>query len=151
MWTDIRTRSTRIVAAGILILAAGLASPAADEPPPATTPEPPVQTPAATTVPPAAREIDRSPANMWRHGKAYSGFGEVGAFGCNACQEPRCCCRHCCCCRALSEPGGGPCTWCLDHCLYRILYPISPWYTNPRDGRLYPAYGTAAPACTYIR
>jgi hypothetical protein len=59
------------------------------------------------------------------------------------------CCSSCCnhgCCSCLS-PGSRPPSKCLDICLYRIVFPISPWYSDPRDGLFYPAYGSKAPTC----
>ena len=65
----------------------------------------------------------------------------------------KCKCCNCgqCCCRQLStifSPGGGCHSPCVDICLYRALFPISPWYSNPRDGIFYPAYGSKSPNCT---
>jgi hypothetical protein len=64
----------------------------------------------------------------------------------------RCCCGLSCypcnhgCCSCFS-PGGRPPSKFLDICLYRIAFPISPWYSDPRDGLLYPAYGSKSPTC----
>ncbi len=65
------------------------------------------------------------------------------------CDNGRCWCRHCCCHNFMS-PGSVHPSRCLDICLYRIVFPISPWYSHPRDGILYPAYGSRAPTCNPI-
>jgi hypothetical protein len=60
-----------------------------------------------------------------------------------------CCCEHCC-CHHFMDPGSVPPSRVLDICLYRVIFPISPWYSHPRDGILYPAYGSKSPSCSPI-
>ena len=74
----------------------------------------------------------------------------------NRCEEPcpepetaltrlreRCyCVRNCC-----MAPGSRPPCKFVDICLYRAVFPMSPWYSNPRDGIIYPAYGSKSPTC----
>jgi hypothetical protein len=38
-----------------------------------------------------------------------------------------------------------------DICVYRACFPMSPWYSNPRDGIHYPAYGSKSPGCMPAR
>jgi hypothetical protein len=57
-----------------------------------------------------------------------------------------CCLGHCCLGHCL-VPGSEPPSKCLDICLYHIVFPMSPWYSNPRDGICYPAFGTKSPTC----
>jgi hypothetical protein len=58
------------------------------------------------------------------------------------CDESRCCC-----CQTCLVPGSKPPSRCLDICLYHVIFPMSPWYSNPRDGILYPAFGSKSPIC----
>jgi hypothetical protein len=51
------------------------------------------------------------------------------------------------CCTTCLVPGAKPPCKCFDQCLYHVVFPISPWYSNPRDGILYPAYGSKSPTC----
>jgi len=67
------------------------------------------------------------------------------------CDGDHCCCGHCRCGRcacSLMSPGSGYRSKFLDICLYRMVFPISPWYSHPRDGIMYPAYGSKSPTCT---
>jgi hypothetical protein len=66
--------------------------------------------------------------------------------GANCDEKGGCLCRHCCCGKCL-VPGSEPPSRCLDICLYHIVWPISPWYSNPRDGICYPAFGSKSPTC----
>ena len=62
--------------------------------------------------------------------------------------------HHTCCYRCVTNffgPGSTPPCKCLDICLYRGLFPISPWYSHPRDGIHYPAYGSKSPGCVPAR
>jgi hypothetical protein len=59
------------------------------------------------------------------------------------------CCSHCC-CQTFMSPGSVHPTRCLDICLYRFVFPMSPWYSHPRDGILYPAYGSRSPSCSPV-
>lgn len=70
-----------------------------------------------------------------------------GAEKCEPDQGPRrgCCCCHCC--QTCLVPGARPPDKCLDIYLYHIIFPMSPWYSNPRDGICYPAYGSKSPTC----
>jgi hypothetical protein len=66
------------------------------------------------------------------------------------CPEDNNACHHTCCYRCVTNffgPGSTPPSRCLDICLYRAFFPISPWYSNPRDGIHYPAYGSKSPSC----
>jgi hypothetical protein len=45
------------------------------------------------------------------------------------------------------SPGSCPPSRFWDICAYRVCFPMSPWYSNPRDGILYPAYGSRSPGC----
>ncbi len=65
--------------------------------------------------------------------------------GCCICKHG--CCGRCCCCCTHCQPGGGPRSRFWDICLYRVFFPMSPWYSHPRDGILYPAYGSKSPTC----
>ena len=49
--------------------------------------------------------------------------------------------------RQCLVPGSKPPSKCLDICLYHIIFPMSPWYSNPRDGIMYPAFGSKSPTC----
>jgi hypothetical protein len=76
-------------------------------------------------------------------------WGRTGYCGCNCneCETKGCqLCKHCC-CRTCLVPGSEPPSKCLDICLYHIIYPMSPWYSNPRDGIMYPAFGSKSPTC----
>ena len=59
------------------------------------------------------------------------------------CDEHHCCC----CCKTCLVPGSKPPSRCLDICLYHVIFPMSPWYSNPRDGICYPAFGSKSPIC----
>ncbi|HET6327007.1 MAG TPA: hypothetical protein VFG04_20170 [Planctomycetaceae bacterium] len=67
------------------------------------------------------------------------------------CPDPDgCCCQRSCCYRKVTQffgPGSCPPTKFWDICVYRAVFPISPWYSNPRDGIHYPAYGSKSPSC----
>ena len=62
-----------------------------------------------------------------------------------------CCCCRCCCCTTCLVPGAKPPSKFLDICLYHVVFPMSPWYSNPRDGIVYPAYGSKSPICVPAR
>ncbi len=117
-----------------------------------------VPPPAAATSPPAARY------------PAYIPYSEKGHVAANyqSCYYKSCVCpngyeqclrgwktgcyeeqgrRCCCCCGSLMKPGSVPPSKCLDVYLYRIAFPISPWFSHPRDGVIYPAYGSRSPSC----
>jgi hypothetical protein len=88
----------------------------------------------------------------------YGSKGYIRDFnGCRHscdCEDDDDCClaQHCClyrCLSAIMSPGGGCHSKCVDICLYRLAFPVSPWYSNPRDGMLYPAYGSKSPTCLY--
>jgi hypothetical protein len=75
-------------------------------------------------------------------------WGRTG--NCGDCQpEAKGChlCHGCCCCGHCLVPGSEPPSKCLDICLYHIVFPMSPWYSNPRDGIMYPAFGSKSPTC----
>lgn len=58
-----------------------------------------------------------------------------------------CCCCSCCSGNCCMQPGSKPPSKCWDIYLYRAVWPMSPWYSNPRDGIIYPAYGSKSPTC----
>jgi hypothetical protein len=67
------------------------------------------------------------------------------------CPDPSgCCCQRSCCYRNVTQffgPGSCPPSRFWDICAYRAFFPISPWYSHPRDGIHYPAYGSKSPSC----
>jgi hypothetical protein len=67
------------------------------------------------------------------------------------CPDPDdCCCQRSCCYRKWQSffgPGSCPPSKFWDICVYRGCFPMSPWYSNPRDGIHYPAYGSKSPNC----
>jgi hypothetical protein len=66
------------------------------------------------------------------------------------CPEGDCCCQRSCCYRKVTQffsPGSCPPSKFWDVCAYRVCFPMSPWYSNPRDGIHYPAYGSKSPSC----
>jgi hypothetical protein len=61
-----------------------------------------------------------------------------------------CCCQRSCCYRKVQQffsPGSCQPSKFWDICAYRVCFPMSPWYSNPRDGIHYPAYGSKSPSC----
>ena len=81
-------------------------------------------------------------------------YGPNGPY-CIACDR---CCRNaqacdtscCCCCRNIYSffgPGSCPPSRFWDICAYRVCFLCSPWYSHPRDGIHYPAYGSKSPSC----
>jgi len=75
-------------------------------------------------------------------------WGRTG--NCGECQpEAKGChlCHGCCCCGHCLVPGSEPPSKFLDICLYHVVFPMSPWYSNPRDGIMYPAFGSKSPTC----
>jgi hypothetical protein len=73
-------------------------------------------------------------------------WGRTVPCGCEDCEEKEAWYRHCCCGTCL-VPGSKPPCKCLDICLYHVIFPMSPWYSNPRDGICYPAFGSKSPTC----
>ena len=72
----------------------------------------------------------------------------------NCPEENACCCQRSCCYRKLTQffgPGSCPPSRFWDICVYRACFPMSPWYSNPRDGIHYPAYGSKSPGCMPAR
>jgi hypothetical protein len=115
---------------------------------------------AATSMARGADPTDERRRQAAYYECCYGPNGYLHHFnGCRPCtaRDPECdcnnkCCLSCCnhgCCSCLS-PGSRPPSKCLDICLYRIVFPISPWYSDPRDGLFYPAYGSKAPTCNPV-
>jgi hypothetical protein len=68
----------------------------------------------------------------------------------NCVDEDACCCQRSCCYRKFQQffgPGSCPPSKFWDVCVYRGCFLMSPWYSNPRDGIHYPAYGSKSPSC----
>jgi hypothetical protein len=102
---------------------------------PVSAPAPAAAPPAAAPVPGVATDASCSVCDP----NAALGYG--GARGCNGCDNCRhgllgsCCLFQCC-----------HCGWrFLDAHCYCMTYAVSPWYCDPRDGRVYSAYGWGAP------
>ena len=145
-------RPARMLAALLASLAMGSAALAgdptagvvrvSDAPPPSSqvvpasaAAQPPAPLPAAAPAPGIAPDASCSVCDP----NAAYGYG--GARGCNGCDDCRhgllgsCCLFQCC-----------HCGWrFLDTHCYCMTYAVSPWYCDPRDGRVYSAYGWGAP------
>jgi hypothetical protein len=73
-------------------------------------------------------------------------WGRTVPCGCDGCEPQSWNYRGCCCGKCL-VPGSEPPCKCCDICLYHVIFFMSPWYSNPRDGIFYPAFGSKSPTC----
>jgi hypothetical protein len=85
---------------------------------------------------------DYCPKCHKHHALGHCSLDPAHCHGNGTCDD----CGHCwlrnlCCCRQ-DGPFGEACLDC--HCYHRN-YPVNPWYFDPRDGRVYAAYGFGAP------